>query len=83
MMHIWPGKDLFELWAIHKPFKEEEYRERVAVFFTEKSAVEYLRKSRLKKPSRWGSAFRKTSLLRGATSAEIEEIEAVEIEPRI
>jgi hypothetical protein len=82
MMHIWPGKDLFELWAIHKPFKGEAYRTKVAVFFTEESAGEYIRKSRLKKPM-WDSAFRKKSLLSGAISAEIEECEAVEIEPYI
>ena len=82
MMHIWPGKELFELWAIHKPFKGEVYRTKVAVFFTEASAGEYIRKSRLKK-STWESAFRKKSLLWGAVSAEVEECEAVEIEPSI
>ena len=83
MMHIWPGKELFELWAIHKPFKGEEYRAKVAVFFTEESAGEYIRKSRLKKPDRWGSTFRKKSLLWGATAAEVEECEPVDIEPQI
>ena len=58
---------------------------RVAVFFTEDAAAEYLHKSLLKKPTDL-SAFRKTSLLWGAHEAEIELVEALgieQIEPKI
>ena len=82
MLHIWPGKDLFELWAIYKPFKEEPHRERVAVFFSRESALDYIHKSSLKKPSR-REAFKKKSLLRGAAAADIIECDAVAIEPRL
>ena len=81
-MHIWPGKDLFELWAIYKPFKEESYRKRIAVFFSRESALKYIHKSSLKHPSR-EAAFKKSSLLRHAASADIVLCEAVEIEPKL
>ena len=82
MMHIWPGEDVFELWAIHKGPWVYAHRTRVAAFLSEESAASYLRKSRLKKPTR-DSAFRKSSLLWGAQDAEIELVEGVDVEPCI
>jgi hypothetical protein len=78
------AEDRFELWAIHRPFKEEEYSCRVAIFHSEESARKYIHDSRLKKPSRTtGSAFCKESLLWLAQDAEVECIEALPVEPRL
>ena len=78
-MHIWPGEDVYELWAISKGPWIQTTRCRVAVFFSEETASSYLHKSMLKKPTR-ESSFRKKSLLWGAQDAEIELVEALDIE---
>ena len=77
MMHIWPGQ-IWELWATFRPFKGEETTRVVAVFLSEKSAAEYLKKSHLAK-----KGYRKISLLHGASEAWIEEAEEFPIEPTL
>ena len=75
------SEEIFELWAVYRPFKEKEHTQRVAIFLSEESAGDYLHRSRLKKSTR-DSAFRATSLLHGAQEAFIESPEPVPVEPR-
>ena len=70
----------YELWAHRRPFKQDEVHEKVAIFFSEESAVDYIERSRLKKPTH-DSAFRVGSLLHGAHDAWVEEAEVLPIEP--
>jgi len=72
----------YELWAHRRPFKQDEVHEKVAIFLSEASAVDYIERSRLKKPTS-ESAFRVGSLLHGAHDAWVEEAEDLPVEPRL
>jgi hypothetical protein len=73
-------EERFELWALRRPFKGEEETVKVAIFFSEESAVDYLERSMLKKPTH-ASAYRVGSLLHGACDAWVVEAEDLPVDP--